>query len=169
MSQSLLSRRALVARAALAACMALGVPALAGAQQPTAPTVQAPAAAPPPGQPGVIVVGYFKCSLATQEQFAQARRASWTPVMDQAVREGRLLGYGELAHAWGDEWNYVHYFTARDEAAFHAAWRHVIAEVMRRDPQFLATAGRHCTEHKDNIYSVTHVSPPAAAPPTRRP
>ena len=151
----------------VAIVVALGAPARAAAQQRPA----ASAATTQPERPGVIVVSYFKCNFATEEQFAQARRASWTPVFDQAVREGRLLGYGELAHKWGDEWNYVHYFTARDEAAFHAAWDQLLGEVMRRDPQFMATAARHCTEHRDNIYTVTHVSPPpaAAATPTRRP
>ena len=126
---------------------------------------QQPAASAQPSQPGVVVVSYNKCALDAPAQIDSSASLAFYPVLDELVREGRLLGWGVLTHAWGDEWNFVIYYTAANTAAFHTAWSELIRRVQQRRPTFMADLGARCTEHKDNIYSVMRVGAP---PPTSR-
>lgn len=138
-------------------------PSTLDAQQPTprGQAVQAP-------QPGVVVVSYNKCAVDAVGRVDSLAGLAFYPVLDELVREGRLLGWGALTHAWGDEWNYVLYYTATNEAAFHGAWSEAIRRTRQRRPTFMADFAPACTEHKDNIYGVLRVSAPAPAVPAPR-
>lgn len=126
---------------------------------------QQPAAGAQSAQPGVVVVSYNKCAMDAPPKLDSIAALTLYPVLDELVRENRLLGWGVLTHAWGDEWNYVIYYTAANTPAFHAAWAELMQRVRLRRPTFMADFGTYCSEHKDNIYSVMRVG--GAPPPPR--
>lgn len=131
---------------------------------PSAGAAQQPAAgAQPAVQPGVVVVSYNKCSMRAPAQLDSLNALAFFPALDELVNERRLLGWGVLGHAWGDEWNYVIYYTAENVAAFHSAFNEAVRRVAQRRPDVWDMFGSLCTEHKDNIYSVRRlgVQPPA--------
>ena len=136
---------------------------LASLLSPTPLHAQQPAAGAQPAQPGVVVVSYNKCAMDAPAKIDSIGALAFYPALDELVREGRLLGWGVLTHGWGDEWNYVIYYTATTTPAFHSAWGELVQRVQRRRPTFLADFAAHCSEHKDNIYSVMRLgaSPPA--------
>ncbi|HUF31053.1 MAG TPA: hypothetical protein VMM77_10435 [Gemmatimonadaceae bacterium] len=124
---------------------------------------QSAAGAQPAVQPGVIVVSYNKCSMRAPAQLDSLNALAFFPVLDELINERRLLGWGVLGHAWGDEWNYVIYYTAENVAAFHSAFNEAVRRVGQRRPDVWDAFATLCTEHKDNIYSVRRlgVQPPA--------
>ena len=131
----------------------------AGAQQ------QQPGAQRQPARPGVIVVSQNKCRLDAVARVDSLNAAVFYPILDEMVRDGRLLSWGVLDHLWGDEWNVVIYYTAADLAAFNAAFSEVGRRLTQRQPNFMTGLGQYCTEHKDNIYGVRRLSAPATPPP----
>ena len=129
------------------------LPAAALAQQ-TKPGSQ------PPARPGVIMVSSQKCAIDAPAKIDSISKLAFYPVLDEMVKEGRLINWGTLEHAWGDEWNFVIYYTATDNAAFFSAWNEAVRRLSQRRPQFLAEFSRLCTEHKGNLYAVMHLSAP---------
>lgn len=131
----------------------------------TSAGAQQPAAGSQPAQPRTIVVSQNKCRLDAVARVDSLAAIAFYPVLDELVKEGQLMGWGALTHDWGDEWNFVIYYTAANTAAFHTAWAELIRRVTQRRATFLADLAAHCTEHKDNIYSVMRIG---ASPPTQR-
>ena len=126
---------------------------------------QQPATRGQPAQPAVVVVSYNKCALDAPSRLDSLNALAFYPALDELVREGRLMGWGVLTHAWGDEWNYIIYYTAANTAAFLSAWDELIRRVRQRRPNFMADFAPLCTEHKDSIYGVARMG---AAPPVPR-
>lgn len=129
-------------------------------------TVESQQASQPP-RPGVVVVSYNKCALDRVARVDSLAAIAFYPALDEAVREGKLLSWGVLGHSWGDEWNFVIYYTATSANAFHDAFAEVVRRVGQRRPNFMGDFAPHCTEHRDNIYSVMRVST-ATPPPAPR-
>ena len=107
----------------------------------------------PAPQPGVFVLSPNKCDQARIGELNDWVRSSTAPILNDLVREGRLMGWGVLTHAWGDEWNWVLYYTARDLNTFHAAFQEFARRLAEREPNFMQRLAGFCTEHKDNIYA----------------
>lgn len=103
-------------------------------------------------QPGVIVVSQQKCENV--DELNDWMRANAAPILNDLVEEGQLLGWGILGHMWGDEWNHVVYYLARDNASFHAAFGEFFGRLMRAQPDVMARFEAWCSDHRDNIYSV---------------
>ncbi|HUF28930.1 MAG TPA: hypothetical protein VMM18_18255 [Gemmatimonadaceae bacterium] len=130
----------------------------------TSAAAQQPAAPGQPAQPGVVIVSSNKCAFDAPSRLDSLNALAFYPVLDELVREGRLMGWGVLTHAWGDEWNYVVYYTAASTPAFHGAWDELVRRLRQRRPNFMADVTAQCTEHKDNIYGVMRVGAPPPAP-----
>jgi len=133
------------------------LPAAALAQQ-TKPGSQ------PPARPGVIMVSSQKCAIDAPAKIDSISKLAFYPVLDEMVKEGRLINWGTLEHAWGDEWNFVIYYTATNNSAFFNAWNEVVRRLEQRRPQFLQEFARLCSEHRDNLYAVMHLSAPVPTP-----
>src|SRR5688572_24998649 len=69
-------------------------------------------------QPGIVVVSSQKCRFTALNEISQLMRQTGAPILDDLVRQGKLMGWGVLEHAWGDEWNNIIYYTARDLNTF---------------------------------------------------
>jgi hypothetical protein len=119
--------------------------------QTPAPAAQAPAT------PATMVLSNNKCASANLAQLRAVTDSMLGPVLDELVREGKLAGWGVLTHAWGDEWNWNIYYTAQTIQAFHDAFTQFVARVNQRYPGTFARLISMCTEHRDNIYNVTHM------------
>lgn len=116
-----------------------------------------------PAQPGVVVVSYQMCAFDKLPEVNQYWKQTAGPILDEQVRQGKLMGWGVLEHAWGDEWNNVIYYTARDLNTFHSAFGEVFAQLMKKEPNLMQRFSTWCTAHKDNIYSIVAtntVNPP---------
>lgn len=114
--------------------------------------VPVPAAAQQAPSEGVLIVSYQKCERV--DEMNEWFRANAAPIFNDLVDEGRLVGWGILNHAWGDEWNNVAYYVAPDLSTFHAAYGEAFRRIGETDPDMMARFESHCTEHKDNIYSI---------------
>jgi hypothetical protein len=116
------------------------------------------------GSQVVTAVQYFKCH--DTEAFDRFNETVWMPQVRRAMERGQLIGWGQLNHFWGDEWNRVLYNTAPDIQTFHATFSEMMRTVLAEHPDEMAILGAACTEHKDNIYLVARtVLPPVAAVP----
>jgi hypothetical protein len=113
-----------------------------------------------PPRPGVIMVSSQKCALDAPPKIDSVSKLAFYPILDEMVKEGRLINWGTLTHDWGDEWNFVIYYTATSSSAFFNAWNEIVRRLDQRRPQFLLEFSRLCTEHKDNLYAVMHLSAP---------
>lgn len=138
--------RSLVLTASL---IGLIIPSVAQAQQPQTAAAQ---------QPGVVIVSQNKCSFTGLTEVNNWWRSTGGPILDDLVRQGRLMGWGVLSHAWGDEWNQVVYYTARDLNTFTASFTEFFRQASQRDPTIMQKLTSWCSEHKDNIYSVVLTS-----------
>jgi len=78
----------------------------------------------------------------------------FNPILDEMMKKGKLLGWGVLEHAWGDEWNWNIYYAVESHAAFLEFWKAYIAKLNERHPDWRKQIKGLCTAHKDNIYSV---------------
>lgn len=119
--------------------------------------------APDEPRPGVTVVRYFQCSLGKTSEAVRMLNEDFRPYAQEQIDAGRLMDYGILTHAWGDEWNVVDYFIAEDMETWGSAWSAILSSLGEGDPEgemFQAFA-ELCPDHKDNIYTV--VRPPVAA------
>lgn len=77
------------------------------------------------------------------------------PILDALVEEGKLVGWGVLTHAWGDEWNYNIYYVTKDAAAFFDFWQEYVSRVDQS--QWQEVVGM-IKEHKDNMYSIAKMT-----------
>ena len=79
------------------------------------------------------------------------------PILNDLVKEGKLLGWGQLMHAWGDEWNYNWYFVTQNHRAFLDFWSEYIKRLNKQFPGWGEKMSGLLTEHKDNMYSIRSI------------
>lgn len=116
---------------------------------------------------GTLVVSSNICALDKLEQLHQMTDSIFLPVAQQLVNEGRLEAAGSAYHHWGDEWNFVLWYTAKDIPTFLAAFDEAVRRVTQRDPDFITRFQTSCSRHKDSFYTTgkSTTSPPST--PTR--
>ena len=61
---------------------------------------------------------------------------------------------GQLNHAWGDEWNFNLWYSAKDTETFHKFWDEYTKHVSEKFPDAFGSTVGYFQEHKDNIYSI---------------
>ena len=115
---------------------------------------------------GTLVVSYNKCALTKQGEIRRMVDTTVIPIAQEMVNEGKLIAAGSDYHAWGDEWNVVYWYSAKDVPSFLTAFSELTKRVSERYPTLLPQIISWCTEHKDSFYSVggTTTPAPAAAP-----
>lgn len=111
--------------------------------------------------PGISAVRFFECGLGDLDEAVRLLNGEWREIAGELVDEGRLLDYGILTHAWGDEWNLLDYYVAEDIQSFHAAFGELVARLQERDREgeLFERFAALCPRHKDNIYSVVPPAP----------
>ncbi|UCC71936.1 MAG: hypothetical protein JSV86_16425 [Gemmatimonadota bacterium] len=105
-------------------------------------------------QPGTIVFSQNKCPYENLPTLNTVLDSIATPVLDELLAEGQLLGWGVLTHSWGDEWNWNIYYVVESHRAFLDFWSEYIRRLNESYPGWYQQFVGLCTDHKDNIYSV---------------
>lgn len=114
-----------------------------------------------------VVVSQQVCTFAALDDLNGLVREYWAPILDRAVGEGVLTGWGVLNHLWGDEWNWVVYYSGPNPAGLSEVVGNLLGEIfeaMPGDPMEEFT--EMCSAHKDNVYVLVAsqgVEAPAAA------
>lgn len=103
---------------------------------------------------GILVVSYFKCQFNKMSDVIQMTNEQSAPVLNKLVDEGKLQSWGALNHLWGDEWNYLVYYSAESLGSFETAFSEFVSETMEASPDWMDKWASLCSEHKDNVYSV---------------
>ena len=105
----------------------------------------------------IMVISQNKVVFSKMKEYQDLMEKHWNPVFDKLVDEGRLNEVGSLSHSWGDEWNVVGYYKAKDLASFEKAWSEGYKKFADNTPQNVRNRiTAMIIEHKDNIYQIKH-------------
>jgi len=115
-------------------------------------TLPAQQAQEPP--PPMVAASYYECTGPGSEVDALIKTV-WQPAMEAQTKEGKLIGWGVLRHAWADEWNLVLYRTIADLRALQGSQDGLAQALNARDAEYAGKLARLCPRHKDNIYWFT--------------
>ncbi len=108
-------------------------------------------------QAQIMVISQNKVKFSSVKEYHELSEKYWNPVYDKLVDEGKLDEVGSLSHAWGDEWNVVGYYKAKDVASFEKAWSEGYEEYVEKTPQNVRNRIQTMIiEHKDSIYQLKH-------------
>ena len=105
----------------------------------------------------IMVISQNKVVFNKMKEYHELSEKFWNPVFDRLVDEGKLDEVGTLGHAWGDEWNVVGYYKAKDIASFEKAWTEGYNTWKDNTPKPIRDKiSRMIMEHKDSIYQIKH-------------
>ena len=105
----------------------------------------------------IMVISQNKVVFSKMKEYQELMEKHWNPVFDKLVDEGKLNEVGSLSHSWGDEWNVVGYYKAKDLASFEKAWSEGYKKFTDNTPQNVRNRiTAMIIEHKDNIYQIKH-------------
>ena len=105
----------------------------------------------------IMVISQNKVVFNKMKEYHELSEKFWNPVFDRLVDEGKLDEVGTLGHAWGDDWNVVGYYKAKDIASFEKAWSDGYQEYAKKTPQNVQNKIQAMIiEHKDSIYQLKH-------------
>ena len=105
----------------------------------------------------IMVISQNKVVFNKMKEYHELSEKFWNPVFDRLVDEGKLDEVGTLGHAWGDEWNVVGYYKAKDIASFEKAWSEGYQEFAKKTPQNVQNKIQAMIiEHNDSIYQLKH-------------
>ena len=78
----------------------------------------------------------------------------FAPILNALADEGKIFGWGQLNHNWGDEWNLNFYYLAKDMDSFYDFWEEYIKTVSEKHPDAFGSTVKYFQAHIDNIYSI---------------
>lgn len=115
--------------------------------------------------PGVVVSQQI-CNPGAFDELNTMVEEYWAPVLDAAMEDGSLTGWGLLTHFWGDEWNWNIYYVGPDMNTVVQTVSGLLGEIfesMPGDPT--EDWGEMCSAHRDNVYGapVMRFAPPEPA------
>ena len=105
-------------------------------------------------QSTTVVFSQNKCHYNKIDSLNQFWKGNVAPLLNGMVKDNKLIDWGVLEHAWGDEWNWNVYYVAQNQIAFHEAFNEFF-EIINDNPEFSKFFGSYCFEHKDSMYSQT--------------
>ena len=100
-----------------------------------------------------VVLSQNKCKSNKISELRKMMEENGAPVLNDLVEQGKLINWGVLTHAWGDEHNWNVFYVAESHSKFLEAWDEFITRVMENDPDANEKIGDICWEHKDSIYT----------------
>jgi hypothetical protein len=100
-----------------------------------------------------VVLSQNKCQSNKISELIKMMEENGAPILNDLVAQGKLLNWGVLTHAWGDEHNWNVFYVAESHTKFLEAWNEFITRVVENDPEAADKIGEICWEHKDSIYS----------------
>ena len=106
-------------------------------------------------EPGFFVLNQYKIPFAKLPAMQAYQDSIFTPVFDELIDEEKLMHWGLLTHAWGDEWNYNWFFITEDHRSFLDFWDEFFERVDERFPGWQEDVFPLIDEHKDNMYNIS--------------
>jgi hypothetical protein len=104
-----------------------------------------------------VVISQNMVPLAQVGRYVELTKQYWAPAFDKLVDDGKLFSWGFITHAWGDEWNVVVHYVAKDFASFESAWNEGISAFYEDTPEEINDEMINLIEaHKDGIYTAQH-------------
>ena len=101
-----------------------------------------------------VVVSENMIPLTKMSRYMEITNEYWAPGLDKLVDEGKLLNWSYMTHAWGDEWNIVVRYVAKDFATFEKAWGEGYKSFTESAPEeVISEIMGMVSAHKDNIYT----------------
>ncbi len=98
---------------------------------------------------------YFYCDVTGQERVDEIVKSKFAPVYDQMVKEGKISGWGWLAHHTGGKWKRVQYHQAPSVEALLDAQEEMDKRFDASMDEALNTEfGKICNTHDDYIWAV---------------
>ena len=105
----------------------------------------------------IMVISQNKVVFSKMNEYHELMEKHWNPIFDKLVDEGKLDEVGTLSHGWGDEWNVVGYYKAKDMASFEKAWNEGYEKLAEKTPQNVRNRiTSMIMEHKDSMYQLRH-------------
>jgi len=105
-------------------------------------------------KPTILVFSQNMVKMSDMGKVNKMLDSLFAPILDGLVDEGKLSGWGQLTHAWGDEWNSNLWYSAKDMATFNAFWTEYVKRVSDKHPEAFGEVVSYFQAHKDNIYSI---------------
>ncbi len=104
-----------------------------------------------------VVISQNIIPLTMMGRYLEITNEYWAPGFDKLVDEGKLINWGYITHAWGDEWNVVVHYVAKDFATFQNAWNEGLKSFTESAPEEVGDEliGM-ISAHKDGIYTGQH-------------
>lgn len=104
-----------------------------------------------------VVISQNMVALADMGRYVELSNKYWAPAFDKLVDEDKLISWGFITHAWGDEWNVVVHYVAKDFATFQSSWMEGLKSFSESIPEELNDEmTRMIKAHKDGIYTAQH-------------
>lgn len=108
-------------------------------------------------QPGTLVLSQNMVPMGDVFKVNKIVDSVFAPILNGLADEGKIIGWGQLNHAWGDEWNINFYYIAKDMDSFHKFWSEYVKKVEEKHPGVFGSTVKYFQAHKDNIYSIRHI------------
>jgi hypothetical protein len=108
-------------------------------------------------EPGFFVMSYNKVQMGEISKVNALFDSITVPILDELKSEGKLLGFGQLNHFWGDEWNVNVYYVTEDHASFVVFWDEFTKRISEKHPGAFSKIASYFQAHKDNMYSIRHM------------
>ena len=101
-----------------------------------------------------VVLSYFMVPFTQMGRYMELTNEYWAPGFDKLVDEGKLIKWSYMTHAWGDEWNIVVRYVAKDLATFEKTWGEAYKSFTESAPEEVRSEWiGMILAHKDNIYT----------------
>lgn len=108
-------------------------------------------------EPGFFVMSYNKVQMGEVSKVNALFDSITVPILDELKSEGKLLGFGQLNHYWGDEWNVNVFYITEDHATFVTFWDEFTKRIGERYPDAFSKIASYFQAHKDNMYFIRHM------------
>ncbi len=105
-------------------------------------------------QPGMVVFHQNIVDLSDVPKLNAISDSLFKPILNELVDEGKLMGWGQLMHNWGDEWNFNYYFSVENHRAFLDFWSEYTGRLNERHPGWFGRIAHLFRAHKDTMYSI---------------
>ena len=100
-----------------------------------------------------VVFSQNNCKMSKISDLRKMTEENGSVILNGMVEQGKLIDWGVMTHAWGDEYNWNVFYVTETHAKFLEAWSEFIAKVEENDPEFANKLWEICWEHKDSIYT----------------
>jgi hypothetical protein len=106
--------------------------------------------------PSILVFSQNMVKMSDMGKVQKMMDSLFVPILNSMVDEGKINAWGQLNHAWGDEWNFNLWYMAKDMSSFEKFWSEYVDRVRTKHPDAFGKVVSMFQAHKDNMYSIVH-------------